>query len=533
MKKIKILLESINRDFLSLVPFIEENINSLKQQDNCLEAFSEQQTVLITYADQFQNDKQSHLKSLDEFLTNDMQNLCSHVHILPFYPWTSDDGFGPNNYHEVSEEYGTWEDIDNIHAHKMFDCVFNHLSSQSDIFQKALKGDWISKQMFHTFSEDEYNDPMFQHQMKIIVRPRTSPLLTPYDFNGETRYVWTTFSADQVDTNLDHPEMMKYILESFFLYIEKGAKFFRIDAVPFLWKKLGSNCSHLHKTHLVVQLFRAIVDAIGSDLLIITESNVPHFENISYFGTGANEAHVVYNFSLAPLVLHALTFKTSHWINEWIKDVFDIPKGVTYLNFTATHDGIGMRGLEGLVPEVEVEMMCDATRSLNGRVGMKQSRSGEEKPYELNITWASYLESITNDIDLHTKLVVNSHAFVMFFPGIAAHYVHNFFGTQSWIEGRELTGVARTVNRKKLKYPLSLNDKESKVFTGLKEWIKLKSARKCFHPKADIELLSFDDRVISFKRTYKNESAEVYFNITAETLTANGHKLEAFDLLVL
>ena len=533
LKKIKILLESLNRDFIDLFDFVEKELTEVKKnKSNNTEMFNEKQTVLITYADQLQSNKESHLQSLNKFLQNELDGICSHVHILPFYPWTSDDGFGPNNYHEVASDYGTWEDIKNIKAEKMFDCVFNHLSSQSDFFQKALKGDRFAERMFHVYSEDEFKTAEFQNNIDKVVRPRTTPLFTPFDFNGEKKYVWTTFSDDQVDVNLNDTEMMKYILKSFFLYIKNGAKYFRVDAVPFMWKKFGTNCSHLHKTHLVVQLLRAIAEEVGKDYLIITESNVPHFENISYFGAGDNEAHLVYNFSLAPLILHALTFKSAHWIVEWAKVVFDIPSQVSYLNFTATHDGIGMRGLEGLVPEVDVETMCEMTLKNNGKVGMKRSRSGEEKPYELNITWASFLETIEDDLDLLSKLIVNSHAIVMFYPGVPANYVHNFFGTRSWIEGREKTGVPRTVNRKKCEYPLDLNHEELSQMEELKNWIKIKTSSKAFHPKGKIQILEIDDRVISFKRSYNGDEKTVFFNLTKEEIEVDGTFLKAYDLII-
>ncbi len=533
-KKIEEQLKSLNPEFLSLKEYIFENIDRLsKLVDKREELFSNKHTVLITYADQFQSKEESHLKSLDKFLNQDLKGIVSHVHLLPFYPWTSDDGFSPINYHEVCSDYGTWSDIKAIKQEKMFDCVFNHISKENDFFKKALEGSEKHQKMFHFYSEQQYQDKSFQNDIQQVVRPRTHPLFTKFKCQNEDKYVWTTFSDDQVDTNLANKDMLKYILESFFLYIEQGATFFRIDAVPFMWKELGTNCSHLPKTHLFVKLCRSIVDAIGANLLIITESNVPHHENITYWGN-SDEAHVIYNFSLAPLILHGLFFKTNKYLHQWASEVFHIPKSTTYLNFSATHDGMGMRGLEGIVPFSDVELLCNHAVMQDGLVGKKRSRDGSTKPYELNCTWASFLKDPEIDSDTYKRKVINSHAVVMFFPGIAAHYVHNFFGSENWIQGLDESGIPRRLNRKKLEYPLDLNEFEEDVKNGLLELIELKNNMICFHPNASIEVVSLDPEVLSFYREYKNSKVLVLFSLSSKQKSIDCPSgqvlLDAYDL---
>ena len=533
MKKIESILKELNPDYSEFTNYIAEKIENINQHTSSRTShFNENQTILITYPDQFKEEGHSPLKSLKHFVEEELEGLVSHVHLLPFYPWSSDDGFGPNNYHEVNPDYGSWDDIKSMKTGKMFDCVFNHLSSQSEFFQKALSGDKESMDMFHFFPESEYQKNSFQNDIKNVVRPRTTPLMTPYKVGKDQYYVWTTFSADQVDTNINNKKMVKYILDSFFLYLENGATFFRIDAVPFLWKELGTNSSHHPKTHLFVQLLRAITDEVNKDILIITESNVPHIENISYFGNGKNEAHLVYNFSLAPLILHSLVFKNNHWVNNWSHEVFEIAEETSFINFTATHDGIGMRGLEGIVPDEHIFKLCQITEENEGVVGKKRSRSGEIRPYELNITWASFLQALEKRPEYLKSLIINSHALAMFYPGIGANYVHNFFGTFNCLKSRESTGIPRRVNRKKFSYPMKLDEFERACFDGLKNWIKIKTKTKAFHPKASFEIIETNPSVIAFRRSYQGETREVYFNLESTDISTKAKILAPYELWI-
>jgi glycosidase len=532
LKNISKYLTYLNPDFIELEAFIIKKIEeiNLEFDSDAEKLFTQKETVLITYADQFRDGKQAPLKSLNSFLEKDLNGCISHVHILPFYPWTSDDGFSPTDYQAVEKSYGTWRDIEEISANKMFDCVFNHISSESELFQKALAGDKKYQDMFHIYDESEYFKEEFQENINKVVRPRTSPLFTKYEINGENKYVWTTFSADQIDTNINNKDMVAYILDTLFLYIKKGARFLRIDAVPFMWKELGTNCSHLEKTHVFIKMLRAIVDQLKVNVLIITESNVPHKENITYWGNGEDEAHVIYNFSLAPLLLHAMTLKTNKYLNKWASSVFDNHKSTTFLNFTLTHDGIGMRGLEGIVPEEDIVKMSERTIEQGGVIGKKRSRDGSERPYELNITWSSYLKDTSLSEEVFLRKVINSHAVVMFFPGIAAHYAHNFLGTFNWQEGFEESGIARRLNRKKLDYPLAMTKFSKQVLNGLVTLINYKVENELFSPEVPIEVIEDNPSVLAIKRYNDQSQVIVLFNLTEDEQECCGTSLAPFEL---
>lgn len=538
MDGVRKLLVDLYPEPEKIYELISEGVANLNQKipSSGQSIFNENTNILVTYPGQFLNENKAPLELLKEFLTQEMNSIFSHVHILPFHPWSSDDGFSCINFNEVEPKYGAWNHLKNLGTPLMVDCVFNHISCQSDCFQQALKGDEDAKEMFHFFSKEQVEDEEFQKMLKLVVRPRTSKLLTPYEVNGKTEYVWTTFGPDQVDLNLSNPEVMKFLVTSLFNYIECGARLLRIDAVPFFWKEIGTSCSHHKNTHNVVKLFRAIVDQLNFEVNLITESNVPHHENITYWGDGEDEAHAIYNFSLAPLILHALTFETNRHLVEWGSLVFNNSPSTTFINFTSTHDGIGMRGLEGLVSESDINELCNIAKLKGGRVGEKVTRYGTIRPYELNITWASFLDDKTLPEDDNRRKLVNSHALPMFFPGLNTQYIHNFFGTYNWEDGVKDSGIARRINRKPLTYPTEMSERAKKVQNELLDWIKIKNNFSVFAPQAKIRMRNHNPNVLSFERFDKEEHKNVHFNLTPGPMTiysdGNNIELKPYELVV-
>lgn len=538
MKKISEYIETLFPNDPSLFDYIKEKMDELKttlpKEEKRL--FNENENLLITYADQVYGEEATPLSYLNRFVSETLQNKVSHVHLLPFYPWSSDDGFSPIDYQQVDHKSGSWEDVEGMKQIKMFDCVFNHISSKCEFFQRALKGESEFEEMFHVYSEDEYNDPDFQEQIKKIVRPRTSPLFTKYNFNGEDKYVWTTFSDDQIDVNLTNPKMLRYIFDSLFHYMQRGARLFRIDAVPFMWKEIGTSCSHLPKTHMFIQMIRAVFDELPANFILVTESNVPHHENITYWGNANNEAHLIYNFSLSPLLIYSLEKSNSMVLSEWAEKVFKDSSRCGFLNFTATHDGIGLRGLEGLVDDEEVEELCKMAISRGGQVGKKRSRDGAIRPYELNITWASMLNDENLPADLNHRKLVNSQAVILFLPGLSSQYFHNFLGTLNWQEGFEQSGIARRLNRKKMPWD-DLKTGENPVLKDILAWLDFKAKHPQFAMDADFSVMDSDPRVFAFVREKNGRKATCFFNLSRNEVPVKmkglSFVLEGFELKII
>ena len=474
--------------------------------------------VLITYADMVKSgcDKQSALSSLKDFCTARLKGAVSAIHILPFYPWTSDDGFSVVDYREVCADYGTWEDVCKLgdEFELMFDLVLNHCSSKSPWFKEYVSG--VEPGLNYIMEGDPETD------LSMVVRPRSSPLLTPYQTRKGKRHVWTTFSADQVDLDWTSPDLLFEFLDIILYYVSIGCKILRLDAVAFLWKKIGTNCLHLPETHQIIKLIRNFLEVVAPDVVILTETNVPHKENISYFGKG-DEAHAVYQFSLPPLLLHGLLRGSSEYLTKWAANLAPPPKGCHFLNFTASHDGVGVRPLEGILSQNEIVALADEIRKKGGFVSMRRMEDGSESPYELNSTYYSALSDPDNEEQGMARFQC-SQAVALAMKGIPAVYFHSLCGTPNDLEGYNKTKRNRTVNRKKWdqdELNKLLDDQETlpaQIFSWYSRTLRMRAGCPAFHPEAPQEILDFGSDIFAIRRVSIDGGLSVFcmFNFTAK-----------------
>ena len=459
---------------------------------------SQKDAVLITYADMVSDGKAHPFSTLKEFCTARLKGAFSAIHILPFYPWTSDDGFSVVDYREVDKRYGNWDDVSRLSEEfeLMFDLVLNHCSSKSPWFREYVSG--IEPGSNYILEGDEEAD------LSSVVRPRASPLLTPYQTRKGERHVWTTFSADQVDLDWTSPDLLFEFLDIIMFYASLGCRILRLDAVAFLWKEIGTNCLHLPKTHEVIKLIRNFIEVVAPEVLILTETNVPHQENISYFGKG-DEAHAVYQFSLPPLLLHGLLQGTAKHVTNWAAHLAPPPKGCHFLNFTASHDGIGVRPLEGILDTDEILSLADEVRGNGGHVSMRKLEDGSEFPYELNATYYGAL-SHKKDPELGKKRFLCSQAIALAMKGIPAVYFHSLCATPNYTEGVKETGHNRTINRKKWKseeLESLLEDEESnsgEIFEWYTRVLRRRASCPAFHPDASQKVIELGDDIFAFER---------------------------------
>ena len=449
----KNLLNKINRRLKRLYPsanlasMVERlrlvagrySIEEISQQKK--PSWNEHDIILITYADMVQSDSEVPLKCLTRFCEKYLQGCIRNIHLLPFYPWSSDDGFSVIDYRKVKKEYGDWSDVERIRQSftLMFDLVLNHCSVKSPWFKDFVSG--IEPARHYFLEVDPKTD------LSAVVRPRTSSLLTPTQTRSGKSHVWTTFSADQVDLNWQNPDLLFEFLDILVLYVSHGARFIRLDAVPYLWKKFETSCIHLPETHEVIKLIRDFLRLVAPEVVVITETNVPHQENISYFGKG-DEAQMVYNFTLPPLLLHALINEDSTQLTQWARGL-DIPsKGTTYFNFTASHDGIGMRPLQGILTDKEIDKLTLVIRTRNGMVSSRTMSDGSQRPYELNVTYFSALcDPETPEYDYERFLI--SQTLAMSLQGIPGVYFNSLIAAENNLLGVEKSGQNRTINRMK------------------------------------------------------------------------------------
>jgi glucosylglycerate phosphorylase len=449
--------------------------------------------VLITYGDQVSQRDEAPLETQRRVLVErGLGDVLSTVHILPFFPYSSDDGFSVIDYRQVDPALGDWSHVASLGQdfELMFDLVVNHCSRHSEWFRKYVAGDEPYASYFIEVDPDE--------DVSLVTRPRSHPLLTAVETSRGTRHVWTTFSDDQIDLNFASPSMLAEIVDILLFYLQQGARIVRLDAIAYLWKELGTSCIHLPQTHEVVKLMRAIVDAVAPGTILLTETNVPHEENVSYYGDG-DEAQMVYQFSLGPLLAEALQSGDATVLNGWLSDLEPTPSGTTVFNFTASHDGIGVRPLEGIMPADRFEQFIDAVRLRGGHVSMKRNTDGTESPYELNIT---YFDAVSDpdatDPGDQVRRFLAGQAVMLSLKGIPGIYFHSLVGTPNNHKGVEETGRARTINRKKFQRDEldTILDRENsppaQVLEGYRRMLAIRREQPAFHPDASQEVIQTD-----------------------------------------
>ncbi len=480
--------------------------------------WSQKDSVVIAYGNAVMDGQHKPLDLLYDFLRRYLSDAITGVHILPFFPFTSDDGFAVTDYESVNSRLGDWADINRIgeEFRLMSDLVLNHMSSQSKWFHEYLQGhEPYDKYFFEASPSDDLTS---------VVRPRAHPLLREVETSNGTRHVWCTFSFDQVDLNYANPDVLVDMIRIMRLHIANGVRIIRLDAVAFIWKEIGTSCIHLPRTHAIVRLMRLLADYCDERVVLLTETNVPNAENLSYFGN-RNEAHAIYNFSLPPLMLHALLTGTSRYLNAWQMAMPPAQLGCAYLNFTASHDGIGMRPAEGLLDDTEIEKVIRTVGSFGGLVNMRAMPDGSQRPYELNIT---YFEAMKGTVDGQDEWQFDRflarQTIQMALEGIPAFYIHSLLGTGNDYAGVERTGQNRTINRKRWDYPelrAELEDPSSihaQVLNAMKERIRIRAHQPAFHPNATQFTLHLGEKLFGFWRQSLDRDQSVFaiHNVTKE-----------------
>ena len=493
--------------------------------------WDQQDVILIAYGDSIMRYRDADqavavpseppLHTLHRFMKNQCAGTINALHILPFYPYSSDEGFSVMNYVQVNESLGSWDDIQGIaqDVKLMADLVINHCSSRSRWFENFIQGKEPGLSYFKTASlNDDLSD---------VVRPRTSPLLNTVQTALGERHVWCTFSPDQVDLDFANPLVLNEFVGIIRHYLDNGIKIFRLDAVAFLWKELNTSCINLPQTHEVIRLLRTLIEHVEPSAIIITETNIPNRENLSYFGN-ANEAHCIYNFSLPPLLLHTLLSGDSKALKHWMMSMPPAQNGTAYFNFIASHDGIGLRPAEGLLDEDELGQMVNTVSRFGGKVSMRTANNGTSSPYELNIALFDALQGTHKGVDKWgLQRFTCAHAIMFALEGIPGLYIHSLLGTTNDYERFENSQHNRCINRHRWQESALLEklaDQSSHhyhVFTQINNLLAIRKQQDAFHPNATQFTLHLTGALFGFWRQSIDRRQSVFcvYNISDEPQT--------------
>ena len=510
------------------------NYNKKSEFKNKTEdAWSEDTILLITYADSI--NKGISGKSLDDFGTfykKYLKKFINSIHFLPFFPSSGDGGFSVKNHFEVDKTYGTWEDIKNLskNANIMTDLVLNHASSEGQWYKNFLKEKRPGKNYFYIVDKD--------YDCSKVVRPRDHNLLSEIKFLNEKKFLWCTFSHDQIDLNFKNPEVLLEFINLILTFASYGIKIFRLDAVAFIWKKSGTTCLNLTQTHEIIKLLRDIVDQLEKDIIIVTETNLPKQENLSYFGKN-DAAHWVYNFPLPPLIINTFLFEDSSALTKWSMKMPPAQIGNAYLNFISSHDGIGMRPAEGVLTDKEIKKMLQRLKKNGSQFSMRKLSNGEEKVYEANISLFDALKFTDSDkkgkFDL--KRFVAAHCIILAIEGVPAFYFNSLFATKNDEKAFASSGIKRNLNRYKWDYSSLislLNEKDSieyNSYDAFKNLISIRKVQPAFHPNATQFTLNLDKNIFSVWRQSRDRKQSIFAltNVSSKNVKLNSNQINLID----
>lgn len=505
-------IDGLRDEIISLMRLEQEFHDTVPHKNN----WDQHDIVLITYGNSVQQPGEAPLKTLHRFLDSEVKGFINGVHILPFFPFCSDDGFAVMDYYQVNDKLGDWEDIEAIAKdyRLMADLVINHGSSSGEWFDNFIKGEGPGHDYFYTTAPDT---PVSQ-----VVRPRTSPLLRETETADGTKYVWCTFSHTQVDFDFRNPEVLKEFIQIVRFYLDKGIRIFRLDAVAFLWKKPGTSCLNLAETHEVVRLMRSLIQHAQPDAVIITETNIPNRENLSYFGN-ANEAHCIYNFSLPPLLVNTLVTGNCFYLKQWLMSMPPAQNGTAYFNFIASHDGIGLRPAEGLLSDSEIASLISTMQQFGGQISWRAGDNGVKKPYEINISLFDALQGTTQGRDeWNIDRFICAHAIMLALEGIPGIYIHSLLATSNDMEKLERSGQNRGINRHEWDYEQLQSElanpesQHAKVSGLLKKLVHLRQQQRAFHPNATQFTLHMGEQLFGFWRQSMDRRQSIFciFNVS-------------------
>ncbi|GAB1262208.1 sugar phosphorylase [Aurantivibrio plasticivorans] len=522
LSPLDLLKQRIVDHLVSVYP--DENIDEIAERliatmrlDQAVETVSpfknlwdESDIFVITYGNSIVREGEYPLHTLHHFLKTHFTMLVNSVHILPFFPYSSDDGFAVIDYKQVDKQLGDWNDILKISTdfHLMADLVINHCSSEHEWFKNFKAGSAPGKEYFYTA------EPCAE--LQDVVRPRTSPLLLPVETPDGVQFVWCTFGHDQVDLDFTNPDVLLEIVDIIRLYLDMGVRIFRLDAVAFLWKTIGTNCINLPQTHEIIRLLRTLIEHAKPNTVIITETNIPNRENLSYFGN-ANEAHCIYNFSLPPLLVNALVSGDCRHLKNWLMSMPPAQNGTTYFNFIASHDGIGLRPAEGVLGDEELNTLIDCMQNFGGKISWRALDDNTKKPYEINISLFDAMKGTLAGPDEYQLVrYICAHAIMLALEGIPAFYIHSLVGSTNDDERVNEHGHNRAINRRQWREEElndALADQEShhhQVFNRLKRLIKIRRGQPAFHPNATQFTLHLGDEIFAFWRQSMDRRQSIF-----------------------
>ena len=528
-----IISEDKTLEYSKKINKLINNYKDIGPKNSKNDYWSENTILLITYADSISRGLSGKtLNDFGKFYKKYLEKFINSIHFLPFFPSSGDGGFSVKNHNAVDKAYGTWEDIQSLSkkANIMTDLVLNHSSSKGDWYKNFLDDKDPGKNYFYVVDKN--------YDCSKVVRPRDHDLLTEIELQNKKKFLWCTFSHDQIDLNFKNPDVLLEFIKLIIKLSSYWIKIFRLDAVAFIWKQPGTTCLNLSQTHEIIKLLRDIVDQLDKNLIIVTETNLPKQENLSYFGKN-DEAHWIYNFSLPPLIVNTFLFEDSVALTKWSMKMPPAQLGNAYLNFIASHDGIGMRPAEGILSDKEIKKMLQRLKKNGSKFSMRKLSNNEEKVYEANISLFNALQFTDSDLKgkFALKRFIAAHCIILAIEGVPAFYFNSLFATKNDEETFANTGVKRNLNRYKWHYSTLVdliktnNTIEKNCYEIFKKLISIRKIQPAFHPNATQFTLNLDKNIFAVWRQSRDRKQSIFAltNVSSKTIKLNTNKINLID----
>ncbi len=514
-----------DRDTETVSRRLVEAVGSPVEEPN--RPLDQRSAMLITYADTVRRPGERPLTTLVGLLDGELGGVIDAVHVLPFYPSSSDDGFAVVDHRQVRADLGTWADLEQLagRVSVMADLVVNHVSADSMWFDRFRAGSEPGRDYFVTVRPGE--------DLSAVTRARSHPLLRAVDTPEGERHVWCTFSHDQPDLDYRNPDVLVEMLTTLDTLLLHGVRLVRLDAIAFVWKEPGTSSLHRPETHDLVRLLRRLVAWRCPSARLVTETNVPHDENLSYL-VGGDQAHFAYDFTLASLLIHAAMAEDASLLTTWLSERAGPPTGTSLLVFLASHDGVGMRPIEELISADRIRWMTVAAERCGGAVSTYETPTGP-RPYELNVALADLLAD--GDGPDRYERFLGAHRALFSLAGVPAIYLHSLLASPGDRAAAEASGLARRLNRGTVSLDavgtaevgsVVPHGARGKAFETLVALLRERSQLPAFSPPARQEVLDLGPDVLAVRRGEGADRLLAVTNMTSGpvTVVADGHRIE-------
>ncbi|MBQ9421433.1 MAG: alpha-amylase family protein [Lachnospiraceae bacterium] len=497
------------------------------------------------------------LKGVEKRLDYIEECNVNYVHLMPFLdtvPGRSDGGYAVADFRKVREDLGTMKDLEHLAAacHKRginvcMDFVMNHTSEDHEWAKRARAGE--GEYMSRYFFFDSYTIP---EQFERTV-PQVFPTTAPGNFTWFpdcNHYVMTTFYPYQWDLNYGNPRVFNEMVYNLLYLANQGIDIFRLDAVPYIWKELGTSCRNLRRVHTIVRMMRIIGEIVCPSILLLGEVVMEPAKVVPYFGTvDKPECHMLYNVTTMATTWHTVATRDTRLLKKQLDIVSRLPKEYVFLNYLRCHDDIGwgldyatlreygqeevphkkylndyFRGLAGS-SNSRGELYNDDPVTMDARFcGTTASMCGVEKAgYEGNE--AAMELAVREDLMLHAYMLTQSGIPVLY-SGDEIGQVNDY----SYKEDPLKKDDSRYLHRGVMKWDLAEkrydgSAVEGKLFEGLKKLEEIRKLEKVFMTNADMWTADTgNNAVLCIGRYYEGDKFFGIFNFSERDCVAYLHE---------